>query len=156
MATSILQGTKKILGIAEADTSFDLDIITHINSAFFTLTQLGVGPAEGFMIMDGEATWESFVGSDLLLNPVKSLIFLKVKMLFDPPGVGHLVTSMEKQIEQMEWRLAAQAEAASVTATADASDITVWEINENEPFPVEAEEGDVGFDPNTGNVWRVG
>lgn len=107
MEQSILTSTKKTLGIAEEYTVFDLDVITHINSAFSTLTQLGVGPSGGFMIDDTSATWPDFFGSEthFELNSVKSYIFLRVRQLFDPPSTSYLVTAMEKQIEQLEWRL---------------------------------------------------
>lgn len=105
MENSILIGTKKILGVAEDYTAFDLDIITHINTAFSTLTQLGVGPVEGFMIEDDSAEWEDFIEDDLQLNSVKSYIFLKVKMLFDPPTTSYLIDAQERQIAQLEWRL---------------------------------------------------
>ena len=87
MEQSILISTKKILGIAEDYTVFDLDIITHINTAFSTLTQLGVGPADGFMIEDDSALWTDFdpVDDNLNYNAVKSYVFLKVKVAFDPP-----------------------------------------------------------------------
>lgn len=105
METSILTSTKKILGIDAAYTVWDLDIITHINSAFSTLTQLGVGPADGFVIGDAEASWEDYIGDDVELNSVKTYIFLRVKLLFDPPPTSYAITAMEKQIEQLEWRL---------------------------------------------------
>jgi hypothetical protein len=111
MEQSILISTKKILGIAEDYTVFDLDIITHINTAFSTLTQLGVGPAEGFMIEDDTAVWSDFIpdyesgGDDLQYNSVKSYVFLKVKQLFDPPTTSYLIAASEKQIEELEWRL---------------------------------------------------
>jgi len=105
METSILTSTKKILGIAEDYTVFDLDIITHINSAFSTLTQLGVGPAQGFMITDAAAEWDSFIAEDVQYNPVKSYVFLRVRQLFDPPSTSYLITAVEKQIQELEWRL---------------------------------------------------
>lgn len=107
MEESILISTKKILGIAEDYTVFDLDIITHINTAFSTLTQLGVGPAEGFMIEDETAAWSEFdpVGDDRNYNAVRSYVFLRVRMLFDPPTTSYLITAMEKQIQELEWRL---------------------------------------------------
>jgi hypothetical protein len=105
MEQSILTSTKKILGINEDYTVFDLDIITHINTAFSTLTQLGVGPAEGFMINDAETSWDDFVVDDLEYNSVKSYVFLKTRQLFDPPQTSYLITAMEKQIEELEWRL---------------------------------------------------
>jgi hypothetical protein len=105
MEQSILTSTKKILGIAEDYTVFDLDIITHINSAFSTLTQLGVGPAVGFMINDATEEWTDFIVEDFQFNSVKSYVFLKVRQLFDPPQTSYLIGAVEKQIQELEWRL---------------------------------------------------
>jgi hypothetical protein len=105
MEQSILISTKKVLGIATDYTAFDLDIITHINAAFSTLTQLGVGPADGFMIEDADVEWYDYIANDIQLNTVKSYVFLKVRQLFDPPSTSYLITAMEKQIQEFEWRL---------------------------------------------------
>jgi hypothetical protein len=105
MEQSILTSTKKILGISEDYTVFDLDIITHINSAFSTLTQLGVGPAEGFMITDAESVWDDFVVDDMEYNSVRSYVFLKTRQLFDPPQTSYLISATERQIQELEWRL---------------------------------------------------
>ena len=105
METSILTSTKKILGIAADYTVFDLDIITHINTAFSTLTQLGVGPAEGFMIEDDQAVWDDYIVDDLQYNSVKTYIYLRVRQLFDPPTTSYLIAAFQKQIEELEWRL---------------------------------------------------
>jgi hypothetical protein len=105
MEQSILTSTKKILGIAADYTIFDLDIITHINAAFSTLTQLGVGPAEGFMIEDVDDEWEDFIADDAQYNSVKSYVYLKVRQLFDPPTTSYLIGAVEKQIQEIEWRL---------------------------------------------------
>jgi hypothetical protein len=106
MEQSILTSTKKILGISEDYTVFDLDIITHINTAFSTLTQLGVGPTAGFMIDDASAVWGDFIGiSDLQNNSVKSYVFLRVRQLFDPPSTSYLIAAVDKQIQELEWRL---------------------------------------------------
>lgn len=105
MEQSILTSTKKILGIAADYTAFDLDIITHINAAFSTLTQLGVGPPNGFMIEDADVEWYDYIEDDIQLNTVKSYVFLKVRQLFDPPTTSYLITAMETQIRELEWRL---------------------------------------------------
>ena len=105
MEQSILTSTKKILGIAADYTAFDHDIITHINAAFSTLTQLGVGPVEGFMIEDESEEWEDYIEDYSQLNAVKTYVFLKVRQLFDPPTTSYFVTAMEKQIQELEWRL---------------------------------------------------
>lgn len=112
MEDSILRGTKKILGVADDYTAFDHDIITHINSAFSTLAQLGVGPLTGFMIMDDNDTWTDFLGElpDFQFNSVKSYVFLKTRMLFDPPTTSYLISATEKQIEELEWRLNVRSE----------------------------------------------
>lgn len=105
METSILTSTKKVLGIPEDYLVFDLDILTHINSAFSTLTQLGVGPPEGFMIEDASAVWADFIPDDLQYNPVKTYIYLRVRQLFDPPTTSYLITAFNEQIKELEWRL---------------------------------------------------
>jgi hypothetical protein len=112
MESSILQSTKKILGIDAAYEAFDLDVITHVNTAFSILNQLGIGPDEGFMIEDDIATWNDFVDADPLLaevpaklNLIKTYIYLKVSVLFDPPTIGYLVDAKNNQIKELEWRL---------------------------------------------------
>jgi hypothetical protein len=105
MESSILKSTKKILGIDDTYAVFDLDIITHINSAFSTLHQLGLGPDEGFMIEDATPVWDDFLNGDNRLNSVKTYVFLKVRSLFDPPSTSYLVEAMNKQITELEWRL---------------------------------------------------
>lgn len=110
MIASILSSTKKSLNLAEDYEAFDPDIIMHINSVFSTLNQLGVGPADGFMIEDKETTWDAFLGSDPRLNHVKTYVFLRVKLLFDPPSTGFHTTAIEHQIKELEWRLNVQRE----------------------------------------------
>jgi len=106
MEPSILNSTKKVLGIAEDYTVFDVDVIMHINSALSTLTQLGVGPAEGFTVEDAGDEWEDFVDpDDHQYNAVKSYVYLKVRMIFDPPSTSYLIAAQQKQIEELEWRL---------------------------------------------------
>lgn len=105
MEESILKSTKKILGLADDYTVFDLDVITHINSVFTTLTQLGVGPPEGFMIENDKDLWEDFITDDPTYNSIKSYIYLRVRMLFDPPTTSYTIDAMERQIKELEWRL---------------------------------------------------
>lgn len=102
---SILQDIKQMIGQEWDDDSFDLDITNHINTVFFTLNQIGVGPDEGFAINDAADLWDSYLQGTLNLNAVKSYIYLRVRLLFDPPANGFLVTSMQEQIAQLEWRL---------------------------------------------------
>lgn len=105
MSESILNSTKKILGIDADYTVYDLDVMTFINSAFGTLHQLGIGPVDGFAIIDASSEWVDFLGADKRLNAVKQYVFLKVKLMFDPPDTGYLVSAYEKQILEHEWRL---------------------------------------------------
>jgi hypothetical protein len=102
---SILDKTKKALGLAADYTAFDSEIILHINSVFSTLTQLGVGPIDGFEIEDNTTQWIDFTGGDKKLNLVKTYMYLRVRMLFDPPSIGSVIIHIEKEIEQLEWRL---------------------------------------------------
>ena len=104
MNESILVSIKKLLGITEDHTHFDADIIMHINSVFFVLWQLGVGPSTPFMIEDDSATWDEFV-SNANFELVKSYMYLKVRLMFDPPLSSTVVDSMKRMIDEYEWRL---------------------------------------------------
>jgi len=107
---SILTSTKKLLGIDEDYEHFDIDLIILINSAFFTLNQLGLGPKEGFVIESKEDEWSSFLKDRKDLEAIKSYIYLKTRLTFDPPQMGYLVDAIKKQIEEIEWRLNVQVE----------------------------------------------
>lgn len=107
---SILTSIKKLLGIAEEYTHFDEDLIIHINSVFAALTQIGVGPSEGFTITDKYATWDNFISDSRCLVPVKTYIHLKVRLLFDPPSSSAVMSSIERQVSEFEWRLRVAAE----------------------------------------------
>ena len=103
---SILTSIKKLLGIPKEYEHFDADIIMHINSVFMTLTQLGVGPTEGFTIMDEDATWDEFTQNKKILESVKSYMFLKVKLLFDSSTLpSPVIEAYNKMITEFEWRL---------------------------------------------------
>lgn len=106
---SILDTTKKILGMESDYVAFDLDIITHINSVFFEFQQLGIGPEKSFYIEDNATTWAEFIQSDDI-GAVKSLMALKVRLLFDPPTTSFHLKAMEDQITKLEWRLNVQME----------------------------------------------
>lgn len=110
MAGSILTETKKNCGLDEEDTSYDLDILNYINSAFDTLEQLGIGPDGGFSIEDATPTWDDYLDGDPRFNSVKTYIYLKVRFLFDPPTTSFHLQAMADQIKQHEWRLNARRE----------------------------------------------
>lgn len=109
---SILTSVKKLLGISKDYKQFDDDIIMHINTVLMNLTQLGVGPEEGFFIEDDSAEWFDFVDTEETteFNAVKTYIYLKVKLLFDPPLSASVVESMNRMISELEWRLNVAAE----------------------------------------------
>jgi hypothetical protein len=105
MAGSILTDTKKALGLAEDYTAFDPEITMHINSVMATLNQLGVGPPDGYAIVNAGDTWDELIADEKRLNSVQSYLFLRVKMLFDPPSTGYVLTALEKIILEAEWRI---------------------------------------------------
>lgn len=111
MEQSILTSTKKVLQIGADDTSFDLDILTHINSAFSTLHDLGVGPADGFAIEDDSAEWADFLTDTVKLGKVKTCVYLHTRMLFDPPTTGYHLTALQNQLQEQQWRLSENREA---------------------------------------------
>lgn len=116
MEPSILNTIKKILGIAPEYTAFDLDIMTHINTAFATLTQLGVGPPTGFTVDNVADEWDDFLDpADHQYNAARSYVVLRVRLLFDPPTAGYLITAHQEQIKELEWRLNVHREETSWT-----------------------------------------
>lgn len=122
MSDSILETTKKALDVPLDYDVFDGNIIMHINSVFSTLNQIGIGPVDGFEIDDSTATWTSFIGTNVRYNLVKSYMFLRVKMLFDPPGTSFLIDAVKAQRDEFEWRLSVLRESGNwvpVTATID-------------------------------------
>lgn len=107
---SILTSIKKLLGIDEEYDAFDPDIIIHINSTFATLNQLGIGPENGFRIEGEDATWFDYTENNLLIENVKTYIYLKVRLVFDPPTSGSLIEAIKTEIKELEWRLNVTAE----------------------------------------------
>lgn len=120
MDGEILQDTKKILGISPDDDSFDLDVITHINSALSNIAQLGIAVPGGFSVNpENNSTWEELgIGSMELgenttpvYTQVKTLVYLRTRLAFDPPTSSYLIAALERQIQEHEWRLSAMWEA---------------------------------------------
>lgn len=106
MDDSILNSIKKSLGITPEYTQFDPEIIMHINSVFMFLQQIGVGPSSTYSIESDSETWTDFFSDSNVkdINAAKSLMFLKVKMLFDPPTIGSVNESYNKLIDELTWR----------------------------------------------------
>lgn len=105
MNESILTSIKKMLGITEEYTHFDQDIIIHINTVLMILRQLGVGPKEGFAITDSYETWGDFLTDNKDIEAVKTYVYLKVRLLFDPPLSSAVTESINRSINELEWRL---------------------------------------------------
>ena len=110
MYESILISIKKLLGIPEDSEHYDADIIMHINSVFMILNQLGVGPSNGFSITDKTAVWSNFISDNDNLEAVKSYVYMKVRLLFDPPLSSAVMECMNRMIGELEWRLNSEAE----------------------------------------------
>lgn len=107
MDESILTSIKKTLGIPADYKQFDPDIIMHINTVLSNLTDLGVGPSEGFFITDETATWADFIPANNYsrLQAIKTYVYLKVRLIFDPPTNSAVIESMNRLISEFEWRI---------------------------------------------------
>lgn len=111
---SILTSVKKMLGIAEEYDHFDADLIMHINSVLTILGQLGVGPDEGFFIEDDGAEWTDFVSDMSNLQFIKTYVYQKVKLLFDPPQSASAIEALNRSISELEWRINAQVDSGKL------------------------------------------
>lgn len=111
---SILDSVKKLLGPGPDQTEFDSEILMDINGVFFELQQLGVGPEEGFSVYDNTAKWIDFTSDEKVLNALKPYMYLKVKLIFDPPTSSSVLASFENMINRFEWRLNVGSETKSL------------------------------------------
>lgn len=102
---SILSSIRKLVGGEEDCDYFDTDLIIHINSVFSILHQLGVGPSGGFSITDESSVWTDFIGNSAVIESVKTYVYLKVKLIFDPPASSAVIESINRTISELEWRL---------------------------------------------------
>jgi len=109
MPDSILNTTKKALGLPVEDTAFDVDILMQINTAVAVLTQLGVGPTTPLSVVDADTEWENLTTEPTVLSMVKTFIYLKTRMGFDPPGTSFLLDAMSKNLDELTWRIEIQA-----------------------------------------------
>lgn len=102
---SILLSIKRLLGVSEDCEHFDDEIIMHINSVLVILNQLGVGPPGGFIVTDTRQTWSIFVPNRTDIEFIKTYVFMKVKLIFDPPQSSSAIESMNRVISELEWRI---------------------------------------------------
>ena len=125
---SILTSIKKMLGIQEDYEHFDTDLILHINSVLMTVTQIGVGPAEGFAIQDKTAVWADLTNDEKKLNSVKSFVYLKVKLLFDPPANSAAMQSLKELASEFEWRLNVAAESTNPEGEEEIQNVGIQQL----------------------------
>ena len=100
---SILSTIRDMLGPSEDYEYFDSELIPHINSVFNRLKTLGIGPKDGFSITSDVETWGDFFSDTKVVNMVISYMFLKVKMIFDPPSNSIAADAFKQQISEFEW-----------------------------------------------------
>lgn len=102
---SILTSIKKQLGITEDYEAFDPELIIHINTVFSILNQIGVGPETPYTITDKTNTWDEFIGDDSRIEMVKTYVYLRVRIIFDPPSNSFVVDAFTKQYQELEVRM---------------------------------------------------
>ena len=151
---SILDDTKKLLGLHADDPSFDTDVTLHINSVLSLLHQLGASPLESVSISDSTATWQMLLADINGVNFVKSYVYLKVKSWFDPPVNANTMNALKEQILELEWRLSITELKFNPYAYSGLDLGNVYIIDDLGDFPPEAPVGALGFDPDSGKIWR--
>ena len=110
VSESILLSVKKMLGLDKDYDVFDPELIIHINTVFGTLHQLGVGPEDQFRITGDSETWSEFDTEGEQIDEVKTYIYLRVRLLFDPPSSSFVLSSFKEQLQELEWRLNVKAD----------------------------------------------
>lgn len=105
MEDSILTSTKQILNISAADTAFDQDILTLINSTLSTVNQLGIGDAATMFVEDNTKTWTQLSLPPEQTHMLKTYVFLQTRIVFDPPPTSFALAALKEQAEEFQWRL---------------------------------------------------
>ena len=122
MIDGILDTIKKLLGIDEDDDSFDIDIIIIINSITPILGQMGIGPSNGYIVKSKDDKWSDYISdSTINLEGVKNYIFIKTKLIFDPPTNSTTIESLNKVLSELEWRMMLSVETDITKEDSDAS-----------------------------------
>lgn len=112
--SSILLSVMERLGLDKEDYEYSRDVIQAINSALVALSQAGVGPFEGYRIIDEKNLWEELTDNDPLLECAKDFIYLRVRLIFDPPAAGTL-EAHNKVADEYLWRCRMTVEQLSTT-----------------------------------------
>ena len=105
MSDSVLSSTKQMLGISPEDTSFDVNVIMSINTALTILMDLGLTEVEDEIVIDDDMTWDDLLGGRTDIEYVKTYVYQKVKMIFDPPTSTAAIDAMQRSISELEWRI---------------------------------------------------
>ena len=116
--TGILETVRKLVGGSEGNEVFDIDLLTHINSTFSVLTQIGVGPASGFLVT-ADSKWSDFLGDEIKLEMVKSYVYLKAKLIFDPPQSSSVAQAMKQQADEFEWRVSVEVDPSPLSIVSE-------------------------------------
>lgn len=141
MEQSILNDIKKLIGPSISYDVFDADIIININAAFFTLYQLGIGPQDKtFSISDSETVWQDFCEDETVIAAVKQYVYLKTRLVFDPPTSTNIHQAYQDQVNELEWRLREQA--AGMFDVEEKDDDTCCECPDTNPDPDNPDGGD--------------
>ena len=114
--TGILDTVRKLVGAGDSAGPFDQDLLIHINSTMSVLTQLGLGPVNGFFVTEN-SKWNEFLGDGLKLEMVKTYVYLKVRLIFDPPQNASLLEAIKSQISEYEWRIFTEVDPPALTST---------------------------------------
>jgi hypothetical protein len=155
LTDSILDKTKLMLNIEPEDTDFDVVIIAHINSVFADMVVLGVGPTLGFAIEDKVAQWSEYTDDKLHLNQVRSYMYSRVRLLFDPPTTSFAIDAIQKQIDKYEFYFTLYAPKNDYTDTViTAEDGRLWDLTGGKDFPARAPLGSRGIDLDTGEKFQ--
>ena len=151
---SVLTSTKKMLGIPAEYDAFDLDIIIHINSVLSTLYQLGVGLAyDQTEVEDADTVWTDILTVQKNLVMIKSYVWLRVRLLFDPPATGFATDSYERQIKELEWRITVAA-SSTPTHVIPIMEPIIYDLTGGIDFPDEAPIGAHGIDFESNQEFR--
>lgn len=145
---SVLDSVKQALGLTPDVTQFDLDVTMHINSVIGSLLQMGVSNNSALYVPDNTTPWAAITTRQDVINLVKTYMYLKVRMIFDPPDGRYALPAVEKIIEELEWRIVSTVESTPVIPVP-----TWWDLTGLLDFPSGAQTGDFGFDTSTWNIY---
>lgn len=112
---NILTSIKELLGVGKDESPFDMDIKIHINTALSILTNLGIGPSTGFRVRNGTELWSDFIPADKNLEDVITYVYIKVKLIFDPPLSSAVIASYESMLKELTFYINCEADTLNET-----------------------------------------